>query len=109
MELQVKKELKPCPVCGSSDINWNGYYYVSLICKNCHFVMWPLNDFASEETDYEEWNNLDNLENAIKECKEKLQKAKEDNNEKQSTLRDLLIHYESLQRNMDKARENLKI
>lgn len=71
--------------------------------------MWPLNDFASEETDYEEWNNLDNLENAIKECKEKLQKAKEDNNEKQSTLRDLLVHYESLQRNMDKARENLKI
>ena len=107
MELKITKELKPCPVCGHRNIIWGGYYYLSLICKDCYFEMWPLDDFAPEEDYYEEWNNLDNLDNAIKQCKEKLQKADKSDEKKVRTLKDLLLHYESLKKNMEKAHKNL--
>jgi hypothetical protein len=108
MELKVKKDLKPCPVCGSHDIIWGGYYYISLICKKCYFEMWPFDDFASEESYYEEWDSLDNLETAMEQCAKKLQIAKSNNDEKQvHILSDLLLHYESLQENMNKARKNV--
>lgn len=58
MKAHVQKELAPCPSCGSRNIIWGGYYYVSLICKDCHFEMWPSDDFAPEEEIYKEWDKL---------------------------------------------------
>ena len=67
--------------------------------------MWPRDDSTSEELYYEEWNSLDNLETAMEQCTKELQIAKSNNDEKQvHILSALLLHYKSLQENINKAR-----
>lgn len=105
MELKITKKLKPCPVCGSHNIVWGGYYYVSLTCRNCYFEMWPLDDFAPDEDYYKEWNNLDNLDNAIKECEEKIKKTDKDDEKIVNMLKDLLSHYKDLKKKIKEGRE----
>jgi predicted nucleic-acid-binding Zn-ribbon protein len=61
-----KGVLSPCPVCGSNDyIDWSGYRYISLVCNNCGFEMYPEKDESSEKEYFQEWNNLKNIDALI--------------------------------------------
>ena len=105
MEMKITKELNPCPVCGSHDIVWGGYYYVSLICRNCSFEMWPFDDLAPEEDFYKEWNNLNNLDEVIEKCKAKIEKTDNDDEKIVNLVKDYLSHYEDLKKKIKEARE----
>ena len=105
MKTSTTKDLKPCPVCGSHDIVWGGYYYVSLVCKNCLFEMWPFDDLAPEEDYYKEWNNLENLDKTIESYKAKIEKADKDDEKIVNMLKDLLSYYEELKKKIKEARE----
>lgn len=51
------KGLKPCPICGSTDIYWVGWYDVALECAECGFYIYPENGpLASEDEFIQEWN-----------------------------------------------------
>ena len=58
LEKIKKGSLEPCPVCNGKNIAWGGYRYPELVCKDCGFVFYPENDFATEEEYYKEWNDL---------------------------------------------------
>ena len=53
-----KGSIEPCPVCNGQHVVWGGYRYPELVCKDCGFVFYPENDFATEEEYYKEWNDL---------------------------------------------------
>ncbi len=105
MEMKITKELAPCPVCGSHDIIWGGYYYVSLVCKNCLFEMWPFDDLAPEEDYYKEWNNLENLDKAIEKCEKKIEETNKDDERIIKMLNDLLSHYKAIKKKIEETRE----
>jgi len=48
--------LKPCPICGSDEIYWIHWYYVSLKCKRCGYETYPEDEFASTEKYVQDWN-----------------------------------------------------
>ena len=58
LEKIKKGSLEPCPVCNGKNIAWGGYRYPELVCKDCGFVFYPENDFATEDEYYKEWNDL---------------------------------------------------
>lgn len=69
--------LKPCPVCGGSNITWNNHNGISLLCNDCKFEMYPSEDFSSEEAYFEEWNNLSDIDNIINSHDEKIKVAQQ--------------------------------
>ena len=68
MEMKITKELTPCPACNHRNTVWDGHPYPSLVCMDCHYEMWPFDEYESEDEFYEEWNNLCNLDKMIEDC-----------------------------------------
>ena len=49
--------LKPCPKCGSLNINWFGRWVsICLKCSDCGFSVYPEDEAAPEEDYIEAWN-----------------------------------------------------
>ena len=69
--------LKPCPVCGSTNIDWFGYRYISLRCNDCKFEMYPSDEFSSEYEYFKDWNDLSNIDDIIKRYEDKIQTHEE--------------------------------
>ena len=105
MKQKVKKGLKPCPACNcDKNIVWGGYHYVSLICGNCRYEMWPFDDYESENEIYEEWNNLHNLDKMIEDCEIKLKRADE-KEEELDEIKYRLLHYRTEKEKIEKIRK----
>ena len=101
---EIKKgTLMPCPVCGSDNINWYGYRYISLRCNDCGFEMYPSDDFASENEYFEEWNDLNKIDTTIESLDKQIkfaEKIAEKCAERKS-------HYSWTKSRIVKARESL--
>lgn len=106
MEPKITRELVPCPVCGSRNIGWGGYYYVALVCHHCSFKMWSLHEFAAEDEFYNEWNNLPNLDKIISDYEEKLQKTSDE--KEISKIKECLSHFKRQKTDIIKLREERK-
>ena len=108
MKQKAKKGLKRCPACNCDDnIVWGGYHYVSLICDNCGYEMWPLNEYESEDEFYEEWDNLHNLDKMIEDCETELKRANK-NEEDTKEIKYRLLHYRTEKEKIEKIRNERK-
>jgi hypothetical protein len=102
MKTQIQKgTLQPCPVCGSHNINWGGYYHVSLTCNNCGFEMYAFDDTATEEEYFKEWNLLNKIDTIIEGQDLQIEFAKKI----VDLCKDKKTHYIWTKKKMEEARE----
>ena len=73
---EILKNLLPCPACNGHNLMWNGgYYFSSIVCKDCYYEVAPVNDDASVDEVASLWNKLRTIEEAISYCDEEVAKA----------------------------------
>ena len=101
---KIKKGvLSPCPVCGGNNIDWYGYRYISLRCNDCEFEMYPLDEFASEDEYFKEWNSLQNIDTTINDFDKQIEAI----NKVIDKYRETQSHYRWTKERIEKARKEL--
>lgn len=108
---EIKKGvLAPCPVCGGENVDWNGYRYITLVCRNCGFEMYPEDEFASEEEYFHEWNNLTKIDSIIENQDTKIEYANERILSETKLIKECekrKAHYNWMKENIDQGKRNL--
>ena len=93
---------KPCPVCGSHLVNYNGYGFASIVCNYCGFAIHS-DDIYNGEKCKKEWNMLSDIDKLIEMENAKIELANKNIKECNDTKK----HFLDIKEQIRKRKEEL--